>query len=263
MKTMKTARTASILMFALLFMTSFNTYAQEEKNKDEGWNFVIAPYLWAPITTGEVVVNGNGHSFETKPADLISSLNFAGMLYFEAANPHWSISADLLFVGLGNDVTIPYDTIQPGSVDVKLTSFGVYGMYRVAKWFEIGVGGRFTSSSTELMGEAYQSDDFDLPALDEKSDHSFFDPLIVYRFTVPIKNEKWHAGLRGDIGGFGVGSNFTYLVYPYGGYQFSHLFELTLGFRASGLDFESGSGADLDKLNLNLFGPQIGFLFHL
>jgi hypothetical protein len=261
MKTMKTMKAASMLLFMLIFMTSFNAFSQDENNKDKGWNFVIAPYIWAPITTGEVVVNGNGQGFETKPADLLSSLNMAGMLYFEAANAHWSISADLLYVNLGNDVTIPGDSLQPGSLDAKLTSFGVYGMYRVAKWFEVGVGGRFTSANSELKAVADPAND--LPAIDEKANNSFFDPLIVYRFTVPIKNEKWHAGLRGDIGGFGVGSQFTYLVYPYGGYQFSKLFELTLGFRASGLDFESGSGADLHKLNLNLYGPQIGLLFHL
>jgi hypothetical protein len=208
-------------------------------------------------------VDGNDKGFQTKPADLLSSLNMAGMLYLEAANPLWSISTDLLFVSLGNDVTVPLE--RAGSLDLKLTSFGVYGMYRVAKWFEVGVGGRVTIVNSELQAEAGPTiiGGQDLPAIDAKSEDSFFDPLIVYRFTVPIKNEKWHAGLRGDIGGFGVGSNFTYLVYPYGGYQFSHLFELTLGFRASGLDFESGSGDDLHKLKLNLFGPNIGFLFHL
>jgi hypothetical protein len=259
MKTMKTARTASMLLFALLFMTSFNAFAQEEKDKDEGWNFVIAPYLWAPITTGEAVVNGEGQGIDTKPSDLLSSLNMAGMLYFEAANPNWSISADLLFVNLKNDVTIPLAEPQAGALDVKMTSFGAYGMWRAAQWFEIGVGGRFTSTNTELTAAA----DGTNPEVDETADSSFFDPLIVYRFTVPMKNEKWNLGLRGDLGGFGVGSSFTYLVYPYAGYQFSHLFELTLGYRASGLDFEDGNGGDLQKLNLSLHGVQLGFLFHL
>ena len=258
MNTMNTMKIIPMLILTLLFMASFITYAQEENAKDEGWNFVIAPYIWAPYTSGDVVVNGKGDEFDSKPSDMLGSLKMAGMLYFEAANSDWSLSTDLIYVSLGDDFTTPV-TSRAGSLDAKLTSIGFYGMWRATAWFEIGLGGRYNMISSELNVEAGQV----LPAIDEKADDSFFDPLIVYRFTIPINNENWKAGLRGDFGGFGTGSKFTWTVYPYGGYQFSHLFELTLGFRAFGLDFESGSGDELHKLDLTLYGPQIGLLFHI
>ena len=42
----------------------------------------------------------------------------------------------------------------------------------------------------------------------------------------------------------------------------SSLFELVLAYRALGMDYETGNGADLFVYDLVTFGPEIGFLFH-
>lgn len=77
----------------------------------------------------------------------------------------------------------------------------------------------------------------------------------------PLEN-RWRLGVRGDIGGFGVGSSFTWQVRPFAGYRFGSLFELLLAYRVLGVDYETGSGADLFAYDVVTFGPEIGLRFH-
>ena len=68
--------------------------------------------------------------------------------------------------------------------------------------------------------------------------------------------------VRGDIGGFGLGSQFSWqavAVYSYawqldGGQKLAAL----LGFRALGVNYSSGSGLDAVGINETLYGPIIG-----
>jgi hypothetical protein len=68
--------------------------------------------------------------------------------------------------------------------------------------------------------------------------------------------------VRGDIGGFGLGSQFSWqavAVYSYaweldGGQKLAAL----LGFRALGVNYSSGSGPDAVGINETLYGPIIG-----
>ena len=70
--------------------------------------------------------------------------------------------------------------------------------------------------------------------------------------------------VRGDIGGFGLGSQFSWQavgVYSYSwqftGYQVAAL----LGFRALAVNYSQGSGADTFSMNQILYGPIIGVSF--
>jgi hypothetical protein len=100
-----------------------------------------------------------------------------------------------------------------------------------------------------------------LPGFDVSDTNSWFDPLIVARFTAPLES-KWKLGIRGDVGGFGVGSDFTWQVFPFVGYRFSNLFEISGGYRALGMDYNTGSGDDYFLYDMVTFGPQLGLVFH-
>ncbi len=100
-----------------------------------------------------------------------------------------------------------------------------------------------------------------LPEIDISSKHTWFDAVIVARLMAPIEN-RWRLGVRGDMGGFGIGSSFAWQVLPFAGFRFGSLFELVLAYRALGMDYETGSGADLFAYDVVTFGPEIGLLFH-
>ena len=90
---------------------------------------------------------------------------------------------------------------------------------------------------------------------------TWFDPIIVTRLTLPLEN-RWRLGVRGDIGGFGIGSSFAWQVLPFAGYRFANVFELILAYRALAMNYETGSGTDLFVYDLTTFGPEIEFVFH-
>ena len=99
-----------------------------------------------------------------------------------------------------------------------------------------------------------------LAGIDVSQTKTWFDPLIAARLTAPLES-KWHLGMSGDIGGFGIASDFAWQVFPFVGYQFSRLFEVTLGYRALGMTYETGNGRDLFVYDMVIFGPQLGLVF--
>ena len=251
---------AFVIVILMTFMFVHPSMGQaQEGNNEEGWNFLIAPYLFVPFISGEIGVKDYSADFNKGPGELIETLDFAVMLYLEASNPQWALIMDALYLKSGKDITLKEETQREGTVGVNVTSIGFSGMRRLTTWFELGIGGRVNFYNMQMNVETGAI----LPEIDEKSNDTWFDPLIVYRFTAPLNNEKWKLGLHGDFGGFGVGSKFTYMVYPYAGYQFSNWFELSLGFRTAGFDFENNKAGVENKLDVLFYGPQIGFLFHL
>ena len=68
--------------------------------------------------------------------------------------------------------------------------------------------------------------------------------------------------LRGDVGGFGVGSDFTWQVYPYLDWRFAKWGSLQAGYRWLYMDYETGSGADRFAYDMMNQGVQLGFTFH-
>jgi hypothetical protein len=64
------------------------------------------------------------------------------------------------------------------------------------------------------------------------------------------------------IGGFGVGSDFAWQIYPIVGYRFSDLFELAGSYRAMSMDYTSDEGSDEFVYDLTTFGPQLGLPLH-
>jgi hypothetical protein len=227
------------------------------EDDDPGWGFLVAPYFLFPNMNGQTTVRGNVVDVDLGPSDIFDNLDFGAMLYLEMANRDWAITLDGLYMNLGANGKTPL-TERDTEVDMKQWGITATGMWRVGSWAEIGVGGRFNSLEGGLVvapGEVA------LPGFDVSDTNSWFDPLIVARFTAPLES-KWKLGIRGDVGGFGVGSDFTWQVFPFVGYRFSNLFEISGGYRALGMDYNTGSGDDYFLYDMVTFGPQLGLVFH-
>jgi len=256
---MRTARVVVVLL-GLMLGSAGVAAAQESSNAEDSskWEFTVAPYLLFPHMDGSVTLRGFPVEVDVGPSEIFEKLDFGAMLYLEMANRDWSISLDGLYMNLGESGQTPV-TGRDAEVDMKQLGITATGLRRVATWAEIGIGGRLNS----LEGGLYVAPgDVALPEIDVSQTKTWFDPLIAARFTVPFENSKWRLGIRGDIGGFGIGSDIAWQVYPLVGYRFSHLFELGAGYRALGMKYETGSGSDLFVYDMVIFGPQIGLAFH-
>ena len=64
--------------------------------------------------------------------------------------------------------------------------------------------------------------------------------------------------MRGDVGGFSVGSKFTWNASAVLGYSISRVVSLGLGYRALYVDYESGSGSNKFEYKVTMYGPMVG-----
>lgn len=70
-------------------------------------------------------------------------------------------------------------------------------------------------------------------------DREWMDPIIGARWQWNFK-EKWFLAAKGDIGGFGVGSDFAWNSQATVGYQFTDSFSTELGYRYYDTDYRDG-----------------------
>jgi hypothetical protein len=170
------------------------------------------------------------------------------MLYLEANNGTWGVSLDGIYMNLEQGAErVPLEAgMKQGAVELS-------GYRRVGEWAEVLLGGRLNVLGASLIGEG--------GIIDRKDDKVWFDPFLGARLRVP-NTGKWHLAIRGDVGGFGVGSDFAWQVYPLVGYRFSRLFEATVAYRWLDMDYKTGSGEDAFRYNMTIFGPEVGLLFH-
>ena len=89
--------------------------------------------------------------------------------------------------------------------------------------------------------------------------------LISIGFTAPAQaqSDDWFVMLRGDIGGFGAGSNFSWTAAGGVGYNVSDLFSIVAQYKALGVDFENDEAGTPDFLLFDaiVHGPLVGFVF--
>jgi hypothetical protein len=91
-------------------------------------------------------------------------------------------------------------------------------------------------------------------------DADWIDPLIGLNYEVPVSN-RWRYTLRGDVGGFGFGSDFTWHALTKFTYQQSPSFSWYLGYRAIAYDYEEGQGRNFQNYDLLQHGPGAGIAF--
>jgi hypothetical protein len=87
------------------------------------------------------------------------------------------------------------------------------------------------------------------------------DPIVGARFTAEL-SERIHFRLRGDIGGFGAGSDFTWNVETGLGFRLTKRAELQVNFKVLDVDYNEGLGRDFYAYDVFSPGVVIAFPIH-
>ena len=88
----------------------------------------------------------------------------------------------------------------------------------------------------------------------------WYDPIVGVRYLYDFGN-KWMISARGDIGGFGVGSDFTWNVLALVHFQPWKYAAIIAGYRVLDQDYEDGSGANRFAYDMRLKGPVLALNF--
>ncbi len=247
------------LGFLLLFI-GYQPLAAQASAPEKKWNFLTDVYLMFPYMDGEI---GIGESLilpvEANPGDIFSKLKMGAMLYLEAQTDKWAITSDLVYMNLKQDVT-PGTIVTSGNVNAKQLIWEAAGLYRITPFLEAGVGGRlnYLETGIDVWRKVIPSGTEEVTGVKSKT---WFDPVVIARLTTDI-NDKWLFQFRGDIGGFGVGSDLTWQLHATAGYRFSKLFQMSLGYRILSTDYKTGEEPTEFLFDVNEFGPEIRFGFN-
>jgi hypothetical protein len=92
---------------------------------------------------------------------------------------------------------------------------------------------------------------------------NWVDPMLGVHYQWPFRN-RWVLNLRGDIGGFGIGSDLSYqLLAAMQWRSSSSRFGAVLGYRLISFDYQDGEQGDLDyqRFDLTEQGPMAGVTY--
>jgi hypothetical protein len=260
--------------------------AQEPPSREPAksrWEFELIPYLWMSNISGDMTIKGfPGHVSESF-SDIWSDLDLGGQLHIEARNGRWGLFFDGTYLGLSSSGDARRVRSGPGGgielttkidIDVDITQWLVEfgGTYNAAQW-PLGMGG--SGVALDILGGGrywYVSTDVDVGVNQTLGDFGrylgasvsatkdWIDPFVGLRLRFDLP-KNFTLMLRGDVGGFDVGSQISYNLIGLVGYNISRVFSVWAGYRALYVDYESGSGFDKFEFDAWMYGPAFGALF--
>jgi hypothetical protein len=219
-----------------------------------GWTVEWSPYLWATGLDGDVGIHGRVTTVSLSFADLIENKDGALFLPVEMRKGRWSVLMELMLLQVSGQAAAPVPLVEQVKVSAEQTLIELSLRYRMVEQERV---------SADVIAGArtwHLSDQLDLATAGQlnvsiQAGELWLDPIVGGR-GVFEPADRWSVILRGDIGGFGVGSDLTWQALGNVGYALGDKVTLRAGYRHLAVDFEDDeAGFTFDVENS---GPIIG-----
>jgi hypothetical protein len=234
------------------------------------WQLTVAPYIWAVAFNGSVTAAGNKADVDASFGDIVdksdSMLAFNADLELHNGRFGFMLGPSYMNVGVDN---LRDGTPTEADATAGLLFVDAAAVVRVIDWgMESLVHGQPTSVTFDAYGGVRYTRldleiDFDAGG-SPSEDKDWWDPIIGGDTIVDLTS-RWFLHFRGDVGGFGAGSNFSALGLASLGYRFS-LFgrdaAVAAGYRAIFQDYDEDSGAERFEWDMTIHGPTLGLVTH-
>jgi len=271
MKLIKSVLLSSVAAVSLLHAGGDIAPAMEETAVEEkGWSNEFQLYGLAVWIQGDATLGRLPNAeVDMGPDDIVKNLKMGAMVHYEGlASNGWGIWLDYAFMNLGFNVKASSKKTELIQVD------GNTGVYQ-------GIMEAFVKYRSPLDtgyidyygGVRWWHNDFDfnfdldlagnrIPLVNTSRTYDWYDPVIGARWTYPV-NEKWSFRLRGDVGGFGIASDFTAAVEVVALYDITEDWQLKMSFKSLWVDYEEGTEGTADYFTYNTanFGPILGITY--
>lgn len=221
-----------------------------------GWQHTVFIYGMGASIDGEAQIGPIEVAVDVSMSEVFDALEFGAMAAYRADNGTWSFTADATFMGLGGSGThdTPLGGEVKGEIDVdQITLMGTFGR-RWTDHLEFLFGLAYVDISMDLSVQSGSGGPLDVAA---SRDADWIDPTLGLRYERPI-GDDWRVVLRGDIGGFGVGSDFMYHLLAGASWRASDSVDLFLGYRLISFDYEEGRNQNYMRFDLTEQGPMLG-----
>ncbi|MGL1956698.1 MAG: hypothetical protein OCD00_05210 [Colwellia sp.] len=235
---------------------SSNIYAQD-------WNYQFEPYIMATNIEGDASIGRvSGVNLDIDFGTILDNLEGAALAHFEAHHQSgWGVSIDYGFMDLGGEVSNDNGSLT--NVRVRQGVFEALGIYRT----------KLSNGSVDYFaGTRWWDNDIDvsvqvsaLPGdgVEYNIKEDWVDLVVGVRWLHEI-NKQWTFQAQADIGGFGIGSEFTSSLATGLQYKISDLMTLNLKYKATWVDFDEGNSGEQGYFQYDTVthGPIVGLIFN-
>jgi hypothetical protein len=218
----------------------------DETNK---WTCDVTLYGLAAGMSGDVTVRGIPADVDIGFDKIWDNLEFGAMGKVRVGYERWALTTDVIYMALGASKNGVSADLDQWVVEPTLS-------YAFCKEFELLAGTRYNNLSGEIRGPGV----LPTPRIPTGT-QDWWDPIVGTNLRLPL-GRNFSFNVRGDVGGFGVGSDFTWQAFPWFGWQFAKWGSLQAGYRWVYSDYETGSGTGKFKYDILTQGPQLGLTFH-
>jgi hypothetical protein len=257
------------------------------------WQFSFTPYGWLPWISGNMVVKGRGLNVAVDPVEVIDHLDWSTlpmwMSYAEARRGPLSLFNDIVYAQLSGAGGFTRSVSRRGAtatfgahinVDYQLAIVEAGGAYEIwsqgskgsagSTAFDLLAGARYWHQEADVSADVTGTVAFSGPlgitisgnrAIASSGSVDWVDPFIGARVRQQLAPGQ-EIVVRGDVGGFGAGSQFTWQAIG----TYNWLLGVThgipidgyVGFRALSADYSQGSGTSKFGFDNVIYGPVIG-----
>lgn len=247
----------TLVLIFLLFI-SFNSFSQKESLQTEKtknkWVFNISPNLYIVSISESLnsLAPVDGASF----SNIFDNLNINTIVQGEATSGKWSIITEFTYILLKKDDEVYYPSYHStswGYPTVNNSETEEVKAKLKELVFEIGTGYQFYKTEffnlDAILGFrnfAFEKKVVSLPYEEWPKDKTFWsfssgrklhfnEPFIGVRFNA--QKNKWKNSTRIYIGGFGIGSVFTYKFNINFGYDLFNFLSTNIGYQGYNINY--------------------------
>jgi hypothetical protein len=221
------------------------------------WEFYITPYFFTAGLGGDVGARGRSAHIDASFSDIWDRLEFGLMGTFEARKGNWGLLVDAMYIKLGNEAPTPGRLFSSVETESKMLIFNPEVNYRAFR----GKAGAIDLTAGVRIWHLRNSLTF-LPGLlaqvDVSQSKNWADPVVGGRGIMYLAPKLFLTG-KFDVGGFGVGSDFTGQAFGGVGIQVKPRVALIGGYRYLYVDYFSDGFLFKTELNGLIFGARFKF----
>lgn len=227
----------------------------------DDWQQTVIMYGMGAALDGESQIGELEVPVDLSISDVFDALEMGAMAAYRADNGIWSITGDLTYMGLGGTSESRHDLVK-GDLEIdQLTLMGTAGR-RVSERLEVLFSLAYFDLSADASVRTRAPVTGAVTTRRASTDADWIDPMVGLHYDRPFRDD-WKLNLRGDVGGFGVGSDLSYQLLATVQWQSSGGFGAAFGYRLISFDYEDGHEGDRDyqRFDLTEQGPVVGVTY--
>ncbi|WP_272699579.1 hypothetical protein [Desulfovibrio sp. Fe33] len=218
----------------------------EDSTASREWQFELTPYLWFINISGDTSVRGNSGTSDMEYSKISDMLEESFAVYHEGHNGEFGYIVDASYMQLKGEEDTAIGSVGYKSEQTVLEVLGFYSQHVLSdSRIDYLAGIRYNDAKITLSRNNSYSRGID-----------WVDPVVGLRWVTHI-NDKSKISIRGDIGGFGLGSQHTLMgavTYDYNPWKH---FGFKVGVKAVNTYYTQEKNSY--KTDSTTWGPLVGF----